>query len=198
MLELSQAKVQVYEYDLVSKSHWGYGVWQDEPDRAEWKSHDLLCLIVRHDRGYLQGFVGVSYGASLWGMSAEEARRLGIAVHRGIEYAAPDRSVPLSVVSPFAGDISAKLYHVPSEPRTGATWFLGFHCNQEPATEQPGDFAPDDTLAEARPTLQRAYRTFSYVHGEVERLAIQLANQSLQTKLAALRRSVTVDDRAEK
>src|SRR5947207_1159298 len=45
---------------FATKSEWGPGEWQDEPDRLEWRhTSGLPCLIVRNHMGSLCGYVGV-------------------------------------------------------------------------------------------------------------------------------------------
>ena len=54
--------MQTIEYrDVVDKTEWGPGPWQDEPDKKQWQdaATALPCLIVRGPSGSLCGYVGL-------------------------------------------------------------------------------------------------------------------------------------------
>jgi hypothetical protein len=166
-------------YDIIPKSQFGRGPWLDEPDRCEWISQDLLCIVLRHPRGYLQGFVGVPWGRALWGLPAEDVSRRKISVHRGITFAGEPQVVELISSSPYAGEIRARSLRDDFERTTdtGLLWFVGFHCAHDWTTDRAGDFAPDDSLAGEHPTASRVYRSFVYAGEQVDRLAMQVRNE---------------------
>jgi len=176
MTDSHRTKEPIYQYDVVPKSHLKYGKWIEEPDRVEWISGDLLCLVLRHPRGYLQGFVGVPWGRPLWGLQVGDVNRMGMGVHRGLTFGEGAGEYPLSPNSPYAGEIRAKSAAGNFEKPEDAVrlWVFGFHCNHEATHEYPGDFSPDDTLANERPTNAHVYRTFEFTESEVDRLAAQM------------------------
>jgi hypothetical protein len=180
--DLGQYWKPIYKFDLIAKGHFKHGPWLEEPDRVEWIFHDLVCLVLRHDKGYLQGFVGVSWGRPLWGLEVQDITRRGISAHRGLTYAAQAQTLPLSSASPYAGDIRTHFARSPfdSVEDPALFWFFGFHCNHQPAPELPGDFAPEETLTGERPSSTHAYRTFVYTADKVDLLAHQLRNEILK------------------
>lgn len=148
----------------VDRSGWPEGDWDGEPDREEWRSHGLPCLIVRNDLGALCGYVGVPPGHRMHGKALDDADDLS--VHGGISYA-----------NACAGHIC----HVPREGEPDDVWWLGFDCGHG------WDFMPGlyanlrKALAGLKDPLFESdarygtYRPIGYVRGEVERLAEQLA-----------------------
>lgn len=96
------------EWNLVDKTSWGPGPWQDEPDRMEWADEEtgIACLVVRNVEGAFCGYVGVSKGHPWYGVHFYDVDA-GPDVHRELTY---------SNECPAADD-----------PET--LWWLGFHCS---------------------------------------------------------------------
>jgi hypothetical protein len=72
--------------DVVDKSEWGPGEWQDEPDKIQWQDADtgLPCLIVRGPSGSLCGYVGVAPGHPMHGKHYDA---VDVEVHGGLTFA---------------------------------------------------------------------------------------------------------------
>jgi hypothetical protein len=108
--------MQPTEERYIDKSDWGPGPWQEEPDRIEWRSHGLPCLIVRQKHhGALCGYVGVPEGHPCFGAEGFSGEPDYLDVHGGITFGAPR----------VAG---SKICHVaqPGEPEH--VYWLGFDC----------------------------------------------------------------------
>lgn len=142
------------------KSEWGAGPWQDEPDRVEWRSHGLPCLIVRNMRvtGALCGYVGLPPGHPLHGVDYSDCPEFE--VHGGLTY---------------SNKCTDHIYHEPLPGESKDIWWLGFDCGHH------NDIAPrlnaliHISMGEGRPHWEgESYRDINYVRGEVERLAAQL------------------------
>lgn len=154
-----------------SKESWGPGPWQDEPDRIEWRSHGLPCLMRRTELGIWCGYVAVPPGHPLHGKDMSDERVSALDAHGGITYADGCR-----------GDIC----HEPQEGEPADVYWLGFDC------AHAWDYSPGlaKTLREAKayfvaehPGLQElvgpefprgVYRDEAYVRAECESLAAQL------------------------
>jgi len=170
----------------VDRTGWDPGPWDNEPDRLEWRSHGLPCLIVRNDLGNLCGYVAVPPGHPDHGAHYDAP---DVEVHGGLTYSSP--------CSAHGGPIC----HIPSR-ETGVVddvWWLGFDCGhafdywpqraairkmvlQTAESKPPEELAriealySDDSLLGRRRGLWRdEYRSIEYVRAEVESLAMQLA-----------------------
>lgn len=152
--------------EVIDKSTWGPGPWQEEPDRVEFKHAGLPCLMLRHDRtGNWCGYAAVPPGHPLHGEPYDNA---DVRAHGGLTYSDKCR-----------GDIC----HVPAPGEPDNVWWFGFDC------AHAGDFCPGmeatllsiPAIVEMRatryPNLERyeVYRDVHYVRSQVERLAEQLA-----------------------
>ena len=156
----------------IPKKDWGPGPWQDEPDRLEWRSHGLPCLIVRNTRvtGALCGYVAVPPGHPLWGKTCSGDDYIDFDVHGGITW---------------TNTCSDHICHVPLKGEPDNVWWFGFDCSHA------GDLAPRmqatlrfigfdrpsglDTRRVMGFDGDEVYRDLEYVKAEVERLAKQLA-----------------------
>lgn len=132
------------DYD---KSVWPPGPWHEEPDRLEWRSEGLPCLIVRNRLGALCGYVGVSEGHPWHGKSADE---IEASAHGGLTYAAA---------------CEGHICHVPLPGEPDSVWWVGFDCLHG------GDEAPG--MLGRGLGFGGTYRSVFYVRGEVEALAKQ-------------------------
>ena len=138
--EASQAKM---------RPTWPQGPWSSEPDRVEWRSHGLPCLILRGPLGGLCGYVGVPPEHPAHGKGYDD---IDVCVHGGLTYARA---------------CGGAICHVPAEGETENVWWLGFDC------AHCGDMTPSD--AKYGHNRNDVYRDVDYVRCEVESLAEQLA-----------------------
>lgn len=63
------------EYNLVDKTDWPRGQWDNEPDSIEWEDEEthLPCLIVRvSTHGGLCGYVGIDSSHPYFNMNSNE------------------------------------------------------------------------------------------------------------------------------
>lgn len=139
---------------------WGPGQWSFEPDVVEWRHAGLPCLIVRNRMGALCGYAGVPPGHPLHGKSDDEVYTLapGVGAHGGLT---------------FSSECTGHICHVaqPGEPEH--VWWLGFDC------AHCGDMVPGLNRFRSEHSAisgsHEDYRDLTYVRGEVEDLAEQLA-----------------------
>lgn len=173
--------------DLIPRTGWGPGPWDDEPDRFEWvdESTDFPCLIIRHPlSGNLCGYVAVPPGNTFHGLDRNEAALRGIDVHDNITYAAPCMAVDEipdgAQESPwFHPDLL--VCHVPEPGEPDDVWWLGFAASRHDDI-QPGydarlrqQVGGDELLTRMNTgKCRRRYRNLDYMRGECTRLAAQL------------------------
>jgi hypothetical protein len=139
------------EYRSVDKSTWGPGLWQDEPDKVQWKDEatGLPCLIVRGPHGSWCGYVGVPSSHPVYEMDYDN---ITAEVHGGLTYARKCQE-------------NGHICHLVENGEDDDVWWLGFDCNHS------NDFAPGyRSLMDGGET----YRDQAYVVAEVEKLAKQL------------------------
>ena len=149
---------------FIDKSTWGPGPWQQEPDRIEWRSHGLPCLIVRAgSHGALCGYVGVPEGHPYHGAEGFSGEPTELDVHGGITYGAPCQA-------------GGKICHVPQPGESDHVWWLGFDCSHY-MDHQPGRAAYWRERGMGRDLGYEGgiYWTVDDVRAEVERLAEQIA-----------------------
>ena len=147
--------------DVVDKSDWGPGPWNNEPDKAQWqdKATGLPCLIVRGPLGALCGYVGVPPGHPAYGKGDVDAD-----VHGGLTFS--------NGCSP--GPENRSVCHIPDSGESDSVWWLGFDCGHA------FDLIPGIMAVLARvksrtgPYFGEEYRCFAYVKREVRNLAAQL------------------------
>lgn len=133
----------------IDRAGWARGTWDEEPDRVEWRASGLPCLAVRNHSGAWCGYVGLPPGHTLHGVDYDSAyEKLSEGVHGGLTYA--DRCSP-------------PICHVPAEGESDDVWWLGFDCFHG------GDAVPRS------PQHFAEYRDLTFVTGETESLASQLA-----------------------
>lgn len=155
--------METIEYrDVVDKSGWERGPWDDEPDKIQWpdEATGLPCLIVRGPVGALCGYVGVPAGHPWHGVDWDGVEPYP-AVHGGLT---------------FAGACSHedRAWSICHDPGGGAddVWWLGFDC------AHAGDYTSMSSPARVRrlfPHLGDTYRPIAYVRGQVTKLARQAA-----------------------
>lgn len=166
--------METKEYRTIDKSGWGYGPWQEEPDKRQWEDEEtgLPCLIVRNIQlGFLCGYVGVqpshpahgvkdsfSYDddGNLISVSLIDAEIDNITVHGGLSFADG---------CGHGEDESRGICHVTGNGEPDDVWWFGFDCGHA------WDVCP------GHPSLRSydgEYRTIEYVERECQNLAKQL------------------------
>lgn len=155
--------------ELVDKSRWQRGPWDDEPDRLEWKTAaGLPGLMVRHPRlGHWCGYVAVPPGHPCHGRS--EGTDYEKDANGDEDYLKPLPN-PVNELNAhggitYAAACDGHVCHVPEPGEPDDVWWLGFDCAHS------GDHSPYGT-----PFAHDTYRDVAYVRGEVEDLAAQLVN----------------------
>lgn len=137
------------QYD---RARCGHGAWSAEPDRVEWRTNGVPCLIVRNHMGALCGYAAVAPGHPLHGRGYDVAYEvLSRGVHGGLTYA--DACVE-----------GGHICHVPLAGEPADVWWFGFDCSH------CGDHTPA-----LGPCRGEQYRDVAFVRDEVESLAAQLA-----------------------
>jgi hypothetical protein len=94
-----------------AREGWPTGPWTTEPDRVEWRSHGLPCLIVRSVMGNLCGYVGVPPGHRLHGVHYDAVE--DVRAHGGITY---------------SNKCCGGICHVPKPGEPADVWWFGFDC----------------------------------------------------------------------
>ena len=124
--------MQTIEYrDVIDKSGWGEGPWNDEPDKLQWQDEKtgLPCLIVRNRKmGNWCGYVGVPDGHPFYDMPDDEAQNM-VEVHGGLTF------------SSFCQETDSEregVCHVPGEGEPDNVWWLGFDCAHSGDNEHNG------------------------------------------------------------
>lgn len=161
---------------FVDKSGWRRGPWDAEPDRVEWRVPELpglACLMVRGPMGSWCGYVGVPPGHPAHG---EDYQTLDgrLDVHGGLTYAAACE------VNGQRG-VEARICHVPEPGESDDVWWLGFDCAHAWDVSPEMDATLnrlselDAELADDDSPIRTRYKPLTWVQGEVESLARQLA-----------------------
>lgn len=142
---------------------YGEGPWSNEPDRLEFESHGLPCLMQRNRLGAWCGYVAVPPGHPMHGTRGE-----GLEAHGGINYAEP---------------CSGEICHVPKPGEPDDVWWFGFDCAhcfdripwmeaQMKKDKEAGVFGMPDSF------LGDEYRDVDYVKNQCIELAAQLCSGS--------------------
>ncbi len=134
----------------MDKSSWTDGPWTSEPDRVEWRTNGLPCLIVRADTtGALCGYVAVPKGHPFHGVGYDDVP--DVSVHGGLTY---------------SDACGGHVCHVPQPGEPDDVWWLGFDCAHS------GDMSPAYDY-------HGIYRDVAYVRAEVDSLAAQCAAHAI-------------------
>ncbi len=141
--------------NIVDKSEWLRGIWDDEPDKIQWpdKATGLPCLIVRGAVGALCGYVGVPKGHPWFGKDYDDVE---VDVHGGLTFASPCQ----------LGAEAEAICHKPAEGESDQVWWLGFDC------AHLGDLCP--TMRRIAHNHRDVYRPIAYVEQECCSLAKQV------------------------
>ncbi len=175
--------MKAIEYkNVVDKSTWGAGPWQDEPDKAQWQDKEtgFPCLIVRGPAGALCGYVGVASKHLLYGRDYSDGddpkegqpctlAMFSLSVHGGLTFTGRCHEVP---------PVGDSICHLVEEGEVDDVWWLGFD------TAHSGDFLPKfkseslefkDLPSRFSPWGEPdQYKDWIYVGAEVQELAKQL------------------------
>lgn len=142
--------------DLVDKSSWGEGVWQDEPDKILWvdPKTDYLCMVVRGSSrmGHLCGYVGVPEDHPDHGKHYD---KVDVNVHGGLTFAGDGVGHPL-----FEDRFASR--------DDDNVWWLGFDC------AHCFDYKPGFPIELRNMMRGEEYRDLEYTKEEVTGLAGQL------------------------
>lgn len=155
---------------VVNRTGWPKGVWDQEPDRVDFKTasgHAAIAL--RHPSGHWCGYVAVPPGHPAYENAGENI----VDVHGGINY---------------ASKCVGKVCHVPEPGEPADVFWLGFdfaHCQDEHPKandEQWTRWAKDGRTAYWGPKAtsldgqeKGVYRDLAYVRAECESVGRQLA-----------------------
>jgi len=198
---------------MIDKSRWGDGPWQREPDRVRWTDPEtgLECLMNRHaTHGSWCGYVGVgpehpAYELSYDGNVASEFEeyldesraemRSGKALARLKAGDGPATKRP--EVVPGIGErvqdieVHGGLTYAAQWEGEGDLWWFGFDCchafDLVPGLEAIKRELPRLPFPKVAipPEYRDVYRDESYVRGEVESLARQLARLVVKIEVPA-------------
>lgn len=184
----------------------GEGPWAEEPDRIDFVSSGLACLMLRsRSHGAWCGYVGVPPGHLLHGCDTDEAdKMLGEArPHGGVTYAAPCESLEEVAQyakrydEPCAEPEDSLICHVPRPGMPDDVHWLGFDaahardvCPARDRDERHRKWQPLEEMIDGlvalygtrnmRPgmDLPKAYRDAAYIRRECEKLAAALAGMN--------------------
>lgn len=150
--------VKIYN-DVVDKSSWPRGEWDNEPDKIQWKDKTTgyPCLIVRSQLGNLCGYVGVPEGHPLHHGDYDDENFPVLLAHGGITFAdtcAKD------------GNEAENICHIPELGDPDNVWWFGFDCGHY------DDFAPGMPMLHLR--NPENYKNVAYVKVNITLLAAQL------------------------
>ncbi len=169
--------------NVVDKSAWPRGEWDDEPDKVQWpdEATGLPCLIVRGPSGALCGYVGVADGHPLHGVEYSQCPKgdacdstRGWCDHRPESLLEAHGGITFTDACSPSTDESRGICHQPAPGEPDHVWWFGFDCAHS------GDLCPKyDRRSDGR------YRDIAYVARECGALARQLADVAARSQLAA-------------
>jgi hypothetical protein len=145
------------EQQAAVKERWGPGPWQAEPDRVQWWSQGIPCLLIRGPFGQWNGYIGVPVGHPWYETDAP-----GAEVHGGVTYSGDDSPI-----------IAWQGPEGPSDVR----WWIGFDCGHAWDIQPALDATFAAIAAPARYRVENEiYRDLAYARSETEALAAQALN----------------------
>lgn len=152
-MKLTTSTDNLEESNIVDRTGWPKGPWDNEPDRITWLIEEpdgwsFSCLLLRQETGHLCGYISIPWGHPLNPDAGLPCFDLGLDVHGGITYS--ERRAPDDPIEAEGTD----RWH----------WF-GFDCNHL------NDYAPGELISRDR---YKVYRDVDYVQNEVLKLATQL------------------------
>lgn len=150
-------------YNLIDKSTWPKGPWNEEPDLVNLRIREYYCQIIRTDFGVLNGYVALWKGHKEYGKGYNS---IDIDVHGGLSFSEQANS-------PELGDI----YCDPlDEFHEGPHWYIGFDCIHW-MDDAPG------MISSTKLTPNSTYKNITFVKSELESLVQQLEELNKNTKL---------------
>lgn len=149
----------------LDRTGWDAGVWDDEPDRAEWTDRTgFPCLALRHAHyGVWCGYVAVPPGHPWHGRSWNDLPE-GLA---DVNFAEPC----METDQPHR----ERICHVPAPGEPDDVWWFGFDCGHAL------DVKPHEPMEKIYGKLpgyggfERTYRTLDYVRDKCALIALQVA-----------------------
>jgi hypothetical protein len=140
----------------IDRTGWDPGPWDSEPDRVDWESYGLPCLMIRNSLGNWCGYVGVAEGHKYFGKDYDQT---DVSVHGGLTYADSCKGV---------------ICHVPKPGMPEKVWWLGWDA------AHLGDYVPGMYTRKHRSIGiyghdGDTYKDLAYVKQETESLAEQLS-----------------------
>lgn len=178
--------------EIIPKSEWGPGPWQDEPDKLEWIDDETgyQCLIKRNPfTGALCGYVGLSEGHPYYGKKysdriplddapgmspdMESVGGIPLLIELWKTAAGPDGRVSLDVIIRVHGSVTFTGFW---EDREDGLWYFGFDTGHY-MDYMPGLVASTERHLGRTSCLRHqdcVYRTISYVQDQCRQLAQQL------------------------
>lgn len=151
----------------IDKSEWGDGLWQDEPDRVDWRDDatGLPCLALRNATlGHWCGYVGLPPGHPWHGKGYEDL--LSLPAHGGVNF----------VSKCDEGEGPDRVCHVPLPGEPDDVWWIGFDCGHY-GDLSPGTLLLDRVLHDhgfVMPVFGRGeYRSLDYVRRCCTEMAVE-------------------------
>jgi len=140
-----------------TRSEWGPGPWDNEPDREEWRYKGLACLARRNtEMGIWCGYVAVPPGHPWHGKTYSDLEDLDNCpnVHGGLTYSAGCQD---------------DICHKAADGEPDNVWWLGFDCGHYL------DLVPSyETLGLNFRLSASVYRDLNYVKYQCQSLADQI------------------------
>lgn len=131
------------------------GAWSFEPDRLEFVSHNLPCLILRRNKGYLCGYVGLPFNHKLVGLDYDQISHYFREFHQSLP-------VELSYAQSHCfGDID----HFVSPLSKNAYYWVGFCVNYM------SDLIPAEQGTDQQILPNQTYKDIPYVFGKCQKLS---------------------------
>lgn len=153
------------DHPIIDKSTWGEGPWQNEPDRLEFESYGLPCLLVRQPHlGHWCGYAAVLPGHKYFKKRYSD---IDVNIHGGLTY---------------SEHCQGHVCHVPKPGQPDNVWWLGFDCAHS-GDVSPGMRANLKALSQVSPypfptsPHWEKYRDIAYVKRQTKYLAKQLATK---------------------
>lgn len=158
-------RTEIEYYNVIDKSAWERGPWDDEPDKVQWTDDatGLPCLIKRSRHGALCGYVGLPPEHPWYGRDYGD---IPVDVHGELTFAGGCEH----------GDNPAKgICHIPEPGQPDNVWWLGFDC------ANAWDYSDMASSPEWRKQWPRSsdeiYRDIAYVRDECTKLAEQVSKE---------------------
>jgi len=159
--------IEEYVSEIAEKKEtWPEGVWNNEPDRVEWRAEfngkTFPCLLIRNWLGTWCGYVAVDSTHPYYNKNYSEERISHLNCHGGLTYAS------------FCG---GSIYHIPLGEEEDKVFWFGFDAAHS------GDLIPGMPFRE-KLTLEslswETYRDLNYMENQTDQLAQQLSEVKIK------------------